>query len=451
MQSTKQQLPFRRSLLVSLDGGVMADSVEQEPDRYRYFDKCDSESYAIPRGAGLSYAAASFGSQGTSVSHRQFNRIVNFHPDKKTVEVEVGITLHELFGFLSSHNLYLPVQPGFGGITVGGCIAADVHGKNQAKDGLFNSQVDSLVLFHAEHGMLQLSASENPDIFDLTCGGYGLTGQILTAVLRLQDMPGSCVTLTSRAFVDFQSGFQLLEDTAKTNDFVYSWHDMACGKGRIGRGVLHTANFNNHPLQESHVAGVRKPTLSAANRAILPFNAYHKFTMPAVNGCYRFLNRNRAEGRSLCLAEALFPVHKSQSYFGLFGKPGFHEYQVILPSHKALEYVEAVSELAEDMSIVITLASAKTFLGDSRLLRFTGTGLCFAINFPRSGLSARFASQLDSLLIELGGIPNIIKDSRLPQCVVDNCYREADTFRALLVDFDKKRLYRSELSERLGL
>ena len=58
---------------------------------------------------------------------------------------------------------------------------------------------------------------------------------------------------------------------------------------------------------------------------------------------------------------------------------------------------------------------------------------------------------LDSNLVLYGGRPNLIKDSRLPRQIVEACYPEIDEFRTKLHSFDPKRLFRSEMSERLGL
>jgi decaprenylphospho-beta-D-ribofuranose 2-oxidase len=67
---------------------------------------------------------------------------------------------------------------------VGGCIAADVHGKNAAQDGTFISQVQSICLFHPSHGLVEVSPATANDLFRATCGGFGLTGIIVTARLK---------------------------------------------------------------------------------------------------------------------------------------------------------------------------------------------------------------------------------------------------------------------------
>jgi decaprenylphospho-beta-D-ribofuranose 2-oxidase len=110
-----------------------------------------------------------------------------------------------------------------------------------------------------------------------------------------------------------------------------------------------------------------------------------------------------------------------------------------------------MGKVAAEFKVPITLASGKIFGGQQNLLRFLGDGTCFALNFPRGGKANELLELLDSNLVQFGGIPNLIKDSRLPRQVAEACYPEIDKFRTLLRNFDSKRIFRSELSERLGL
>jgi decaprenylphospho-beta-D-ribofuranose 2-oxidase len=154
---------------------------------------------------------------------------------------------------------------------------------------------------------------------------------------------------------------------------------------------------------------------------------------------------------STSIFHSIFPSEGLQFYFNLFGKAGFHEYQALIPDSAFSEYVKQVKSYLRKNQVPITLASAKYFLGQQRLLRFNGAGTCFALNMPKTGRAGKFMAYLDNLIIELGGIPNIIKDSRLPASVVKSQYPEYQDFKESLLAHDPKRLYTSELSERLGL
>ncbi len=147
----------------------------------------------------------------------------------------------------------------------------------------------------------------------------------------------------------------------------------------------------------------------------------------------------------------LFPVARKALYFHLFGRRGFHEMQWIVPR-------DAVPSLGRDLPVLlrrrrapVTLASCKLFRGEPSLARFDGEGLCLALDFPRDAGSASLAAELDRLGIALGVVPNVNKDSRLPAEVAEAGLSGLQELRGRLRSWDPERLYRSELSARLGL
>lgn len=190
--------------------------------------------------------------------------------------------------------------------------------------------------------------------------------------------------------------------------------------------------------------------LTPEGRGRLPMSLLNRWTAGAFNRAYS-LRTALAGARTVDVASALFPAQEAQVYFKLFGQIGFHEYQVVVPWAHVDSYLSEIRDYVRARPVAITLASAKCFGASRKLLRFSGEGLCFALNIPRDAHAPAFLQFLDRLLPQVGGIPNVIKDSRLPRSVVDACYAEADSFRSQLEAFDPKRRFRSELSTRLGL
>lgn len=446
----KVAAPEAELRLISFDGGSFADTRVQRPDRYRYFDKSRiPDGYRISRGAGLSYAAASFGGGGVSVEHTAFNRILGFDSATSIVRVEPGITLLELHRFLVGKRLYLPVLPGHGSITVGGCVAGDVHGKNHQRDGSFVNQVVGLKLFHPDHGEISLSRNDNFSLFDLTCGGYGLTGHVVSVDLQAAPLPGSSVFKRIRRANELEAGIQQLREAANQADFAFSWHDFTRRGNGFGEGFTIEANF----LDTQHEVGYRDRVgrkFTSDNRGRLHFALLNRWTAITFNRAYAH-RTVWAGSREVDIESALFPAQEAQIYFALFGRAGFHEYQVVVPWIHVQRYLHDIRDYTSKNPLAVTLASAKCFGAPRKLLRFGGEGLCLALNFPRDSKAPAFLEFLDHLLPQVHGIPNLIKDSRLPRQVMDACYEEADFFRAQLKAFDPKRRFRSELSERLGL
>jgi decaprenylphospho-beta-D-ribofuranose 2-oxidase len=435
---------------MSFDGSSEATARCLQPDRYSFWDRGIA---GISRGAGLSYTAASFSEGGTTVDHRRFNRILDFDSREGIVEVEAGITLGQIYEFATPRSLYLPVQPGHPSITVGGCIGADVHGKNQYRDGTAISQVESVRLFHPRHGILELSREKSPEIFRLTCGGYGLTGNILSARLKLTPLPGTRGRLAAVPIESCDGLSDRLAASAASADLIYSWHDFSApGNKTFGSGLIISGSFERTPEAEpdSRAQTGFRSSLDSATRGAIPLSLFNRATTRLVNATYKWMTQ-RSASRLVPLSELLFPVYGKEFYFHLFGRRGFHEYQCIVPSSAFPGIVSEVRKRLIRRPLAITLASGKFFGGERDLLRFTGTGVCFALNFPRSQAGLEFAAFLDELMQEFRGYPNIIKDSRLTAAVVARTYPEYEIFRERLRAFDPSRLYQSELSQRLGL
>ncbi|QJR16508.1 FAD-binding oxidoreductase [Usitatibacter palustris] len=440
--------PTRVEAIASFDGGMRIESAVARPDRYRFFDQLAGEGHFISRGGGYSYAAASFGAGATSIDHRSFNRILGFDTATGHVHVEAGLTLGDLFAFLRSRGWYLPTQPGFPAITVGGCIAAECHGKNQLRDGCFSAQVASLELFHPAHGTMTLSRTQNAALFELTCGGFGLTGCILSATLIARPIEGSQVEVRTEAVDDARALPAVLRRHAESADFAYSWHDFntsAPGPGFVMSGTR--AGAPDKAASTPRASDLRWDTRSA-----FPVAGWNGPTASLATALYRHLSLRERSPRSVPLFDAMFPLAtKGAAYFKLFGARGFCEFQAVIPESAFAPFCDAVWSRVRSKPIPITLASAKLFGGDQRFLRFAGSGVNFALDFPRTEAAPAFLEFLDGLTLEMGLVPNAIKDSRLPAAVARRAFPGYDAFAEQLRAFDPKRTFRSEMSERLGL
>ena len=433
---------------VSFDGGVRLAGGLARPERYRSLTEGAAAGARIARGAGLSYSAASFGGGALSVEQRRFNRVLDFDAGG-LVRVEPGISLGELFDFLAPRGLYLAVQPGHPAISVGGCVAADAHGKNQLRDGSFSAQVEALTLFHPLHGALALSRNASPELFALTCGGFGLTGTILDVTLRPRRLPGAQVEMEATPLDGLRGLAAKLEQGAARCDSIYSWHDLSPSAAPFGRGVLLGGRFTGSGAQAAPRAAPRR--LASAQRGGWRPPLLNRATGALMNAMLLRSMRARA-ARRVALDEALFPLAgRASRYFDLYGRRGFHEYQVLVPAPRFDAFAADLEQWVRERGVPVTLASAKYFGGRQDYLRFDGAGVCFALNLPRNADSAAWLARLDELTIGCGGIPNIIKDSRLPREVAQRAFGEYERFRSELRAFDPQRLYRSELSERLGL
>lgn len=459
---------LEEKVFVSFDGGFSAKNRYCRPDKYRMIEKSLGSQHRIARGGGYSYCAASFGSDAVVQDMRHFNRFLRFDPEAWQIEVEAGATLGHILGVTAPRGCYLPVQPGYPEITVGGCIAANVHGKNPHEQGTFLNSVLDITLYHPRCGTVKIDRSADPLLFDLTCGGYGLTGVILSATLQLDPLPGAIAREAKIRVGNLVEGLREVRKLTAGSAHAYTWHDIAPQKSTFGRGFV---------FRGSYISGSRSiPTsvppytpVTAEDRGRLLFSAWGGPMTRILNSAYILLDSSKPDIVEVPLFDSLFPFARKTNvlgpfgYFHLFGKRGLAEYQVLVSDQNAHDFLSEVRQLickrsAPDL-IVIFLASGvssillsmKLFKGTRKFLRFEENGVCITLNFARAAEVPLFLEKLDELTVAAGGIPNIIKDSRLPLSTVLKCYPHYEDFRDCLHRYDPQRLFTSELSERLHL
>ena len=89
--------------------------------------------------------------------------------------------------------------------------------------------------------------------------------------------------------------------------------------------------------------------------------------------------------------------------------------------------------------------------GEQKYLWFEDNKICITFDFVNNNKNLNFLTEIDKLCIKYEILPSIIKDSRINKATFDKCYKGAQEFRNKLRDFDKKRLYKSALSNRLEI
>ena len=95
----------------------------------------------IARGNGRAYGDSSINQKNT-INMKYFNHIISFDDNSGVLIVESGILLNDIIKTFLPRGWFPYVTPGSKFVTVGGSIAADVHGKNHHKEGSFRNFVE---------------------------------------------------------------------------------------------------------------------------------------------------------------------------------------------------------------------------------------------------------------------------------------------------------------------
>ena len=137
----------------------------------RYADLRPGTATLIARGQGRSYGDASLNENGRVILTERIDRMLELDVKQGILKAEAGVTLADILPVIVKQGWFLPVTPGTKFVSLGGCIAADVHGKNHHHEGSFADHVLGLELIMADGSQKTCSATENPEIFWATEGG----------------------------------------------------------------------------------------------------------------------------------------------------------------------------------------------------------------------------------------------------------------------------------------
>ena len=418
----------------------------QRPDRLRMLND-RNEEFQIPRGAGLSYAPASFGKDKLIRDMCSFDRILEFDESSKIVVVEAGISLKKLLTWSFSKQLFLPVLPGQPEITVGGCVAANVHGKNPYKDGTFMEQVEWIELSHPTLGTKIISRSNEKKIFNATCGGLGLTGIITKVALKLQKLSSEIVILSPKKTESLKNTLEIMKQHT-SDDLLYSWN-MGSTLFNFGKGIVTSGIFSDDSSSKTPQIKERKGMNS--NDRLLPFSLWNTLSSPIINS----INQKIQSGKNIVKKDVysvLFPfVGTARMFYGLYGSNGFNEYQVLIKKKYSVEFIDDLTKLIKSEKPSLTILVMKLFNGKQKLLHFSDEGLSIILNLKHCNSTLKFLKKLDDIVISYKALPYIVKDSRLTKEVVEQCYPEYHVFKEILNEIDPKRIFKSELSERMNL
>ena len=138
------------------------------------------------RGIGHSAGGQSFRSRGIMVDMLKFNRILKLDTAQREVRVQTGASWQDLTRVLEPHRLAITTKQEFDTFTVGGSVAANVHGKTIDQGPLIES-IREFRLLNAEGNIVTVNRTSQPDLFRLVIGGYGLFGIVVDVTFRLID------------------------------------------------------------------------------------------------------------------------------------------------------------------------------------------------------------------------------------------------------------------------
>lgn len=424
--------------------------------------------WVIARGLGRSYGDAAQCAGGTVVDLTGLDAIRHFDAASGTVTLDAGVSLETLMRQVLPRGWFVPVTPGTRMVTVGGAIAADIHGKNHHVDGSFGAHVSSLLLA-APTGLRRLTpgvgsgdpagaAGPDPDtrLFWATTGGMGLTGIVLEATVRLLRVETTRIRVDTERAADLDDVMARMSEGDARYRYSVAWVDSLARGRHLGRSVLTRGDHAGlDELPTAQRSPERALAYSPAVRIGVPFVApaslLNRASVRAFNEAwFRRAPRHEA-GRIEDLTTFFHPLDAVAGWNRLYGPRGFVQYQLVVPDGAA-DIVRLALERLSGAGCASFLTVLKRFGRAAGPLSFPMPGWTLTLDIPAgtSGLGP-LLDGLDEQVAGAGGRVYLAKDARLRPDLVPVMYPRLAEWRAARDAADPDGVMRSDLARRLGL
>ncbi len=404
----------------------------------------------LARGLGRSYGDAGLPAPGhRALVSRRLDRVLAFNPFTGVVDAEAGVTLAAIVALALPRGFFLPVAPGTLRATLGGALAANAHGKNHAGAGAIERFVIEAEVA-TPIGVLTCSEAERPDLFRATLGGYGLTGFIVRAKLRLKPVETAQMDALRLRAPDLGALFALF--AKRGGDFEYGSARLdASARGRdLGRGVL---TLGNHapPGGRGKAAELAAPP---RRKLRMPF-ALPGFALarPFLSAGNAWMYRAARTGAFRGDFESFFcPLDRVRDWNLFYGRRGAFQYHCALPDPAAEDGVEAALKLLARERLGVSSSVLKRCGEDRVALPFGKPGFALILDVPFRGPSTLAAlDRLDDLIIRFGGRVYLAKDARMSPAAFRAMYPEAPAFMQAVRRYNPEARCDSRLARRLDL
>ena len=410
---------------------------------------------AIARGLGRSYNNAAQNAGGLVVSTAGMTDVLSFDAASGVVTCEAGASLEQLMVRLLPSGWFVPVSPGTRQVTVGGAIAADVHGKNHHSAGSFARHVLSFDLLTADGDVRTVTPESDAELFWGTAGGMGLTGIILRASVQMKQVETSRLIVDTVRTANIDDTMAYLASTDDDYDYTVAWTDCLAARGSLGRSVITSGDFATMGEVRYRDRGKPlefKPSALVGAPPVFPSALINARTVALLNGAWFRKAPRRRTGEIQTIGQFFHPLDGIRNWNRAYGPAGFLQYQYVVPfgaEDVVRRSLERISALRAPSFVTVLKRFGE---GDPGMLSFPMAGWTLALDFPsRTPWLSQLLGELDEMVLEAGGRLYLAKDSRIPAGLMPRMYPRYEDFLRLRARVDPTGVFKSDLSARLDL
>ena len=407
----------------------------------------------IARGAGRAYGDAALNDQNRVVDLTRLNRMLSFDATTGLLRCEAGVTIAELIDVFLPRGFFPPVTPGTRFVTLGGSIAADVHGKNHHRDSSLASHVTSFDLMVASGEVFRCSREENSDLFWATVGGMGLTGVILELELRMRRVESAYLDGELIRASNIDAAIEAFERIDAQYRYSVAWIDCNSTRSALGRSILNVGNFAT--LEQLPRAAAQDPlNIMPKISPVVPidFPAVNSLTVRVFNAVNYAFHREKAAAHYLRLGQFFLSARFDSQLASNLWQAWLRAVSMRVAARGEPRGTGRSARADHPQPVALRFwpcsrsSARRTACSPSRCPGYT-----LAIDFPVTDGLLEFLDTLDAMVLKRGGRVYLAKDARMSPETFRAMYPNLLKWQAAKAVADPDNRFSSSLSRRLRM
>ena len=368
------------------------------------------------RGAGRSYNDAALNGGGIVLDLSAMDQILEWDPASGLVRCEPGVTLEQLWQRVEPDGWWPPVVSGTMKTTLGGCLSANIHGKNNFKMGTIGEHVVEFTALLPTGAEVTCTPKKNADLFYSMISGLGMLGVFTSITMQMKHIESGLLEVHAWPVHDLHEHLSSLFEYAPNYDYIVGWMDTMTGGRSLGRGQIHAANYlhGDEDPNPQKTMQLNNQVLPPRIFGVFPKSILYLFMIPFANNLgwwgvntAKYIASLRRHTFRQSHAAFHFLLDYIPNWELSYGSGGLIQYQSFLPREIAEDAWREMLTMSLKRGVPSYLGVTKRHRPDNFLLSHAVDGFSLALDFKvTNGNRARLSEMLqefDKIVLQAGG------------------------------------------------
>ena len=379
------------------------------------------------------------------ISMRNFNKIIQFDDKKGIIELQSGILLKELLPIIVEKGWIFPVTPGTKYVSIGGMVANNIHGKNTRKNQI-KFYVKKIKLLTSNKKIVSCTLKNNKKVFDLTIGGFGLTGIILSVTIQLRKISSFYL---KQKIVKFNTYDEFFNGAKKVSNFQYSVSWIHRFTNRKISGLWFFADHLNVKKSYSNFKMFNEKKIVIISYLILSLITNNVFFSRLSNYFYKTYKKHFYK-KIVRYDECFYPQDHFIDWNKAYGKNGFFQFQFLVPEKNFKGILSKIYLFFKEEGLFSSFMVLKKINEKGKYLNYVGSGYSISMDFPINNKFDLLKHFLNEIVKVNKLKVNFAKDLITDASNAHN-YKEFKMFKKRVATLNKKRKINSFFSRRINI